>query len=371
MTTESSLSAQPLLTVCVPTYNREDFLKVMLEALLPQVAELKGQVEVVVADNASPDNTEQVCNEAQGFCAFRYIRNSENLGPVQNIIEVARDHAEGQYVWMTGDHNLLAPGALQRVVDTICGNADRDLFYVNFRCATYPDQWPASALGGYDGSFAYLNSQDTQDRSVGAWHELIDPATAMCTQIYAHIVKREIWQSYWKNCQTIGSHETGRNTYPHTWMLADAVFDQPAIYIGQPAVTIFNGAQSWGDIPTKTRVFLKGLPELISLFARKGMSADCLSACRASSRESAERLLTHAFSQQDTVSIFTVLRHLWIAGWSGRSTWNTVRRTAFHARKSPLTRAIGFFSDMYRQCAVYCFHNCRPARWVRARHRSK
>ena len=47
----------PLLTIGIPTYNRAKFLRRLLEQLRTELAGLDGQVEVLVSDNASTDDT--------------------------------------------------------------------------------------------------------------------------------------------------------------------------------------------------------------------------------------------------------------------------------------------------------------------------
>ena len=67
----------PKLSVCIPTYNCAHFLPDAIGSVLRQKLD---DFEIVIVDNASEDNTEEV---VRGFeCPqIRYFRNSENLGP--------------------------------------------------------------------------------------------------------------------------------------------------------------------------------------------------------------------------------------------------------------------------------------------------
>ncbi len=62
MQLETSPSEAPLLTIAIPTYNRSRYLREFLEALLPQI-ESAGDVELLISDNASPDDTAQMLAE--------------------------------------------------------------------------------------------------------------------------------------------------------------------------------------------------------------------------------------------------------------------------------------------------------------------
>lgn len=49
-----------LLTIAIPTYNRAPCLRMLVDALLAQIAEMAprdGRVEILIADNASNDGT--------------------------------------------------------------------------------------------------------------------------------------------------------------------------------------------------------------------------------------------------------------------------------------------------------------------------
>ena len=47
----------PYLSICIPTYNRSEVLKESLMQLLKYEGD---DIEVVISDNCSPDNTEEV-----------------------------------------------------------------------------------------------------------------------------------------------------------------------------------------------------------------------------------------------------------------------------------------------------------------------
>ncbi|MFN6332199.1 MAG: glycosyltransferase family 2 protein, partial [Planctomyces sp.] len=85
MTTPHTGAAQPLLSICLPVYNGAEYLPNVLAALLSQADELRELVEVMVADDASQDASEQICAEAAAAGRIRYVRNCPNLGMGPNI----------------------------------------------------------------------------------------------------------------------------------------------------------------------------------------------------------------------------------------------------------------------------------------------
>jgi glycosyltransferase involved in cell wall biosynthesis len=109
-----------LLSICVPTYRRLAYLRELLPGLVRQVenaAAARRPVELMVCDNASPDGTGAYVRElAPG--RIRYFRNRVNVGGDRNFLQCIR-RARGAYVWLVGDDEIVAPGAVETVVDVL------------------------------------------------------------------------------------------------------------------------------------------------------------------------------------------------------------------------------------------------------------
>ena len=122
------------LSFCIPTYNRCQFLKKNIDIILGQIRELsvENEVEILVNDNASPDNTEKVCKEF--ICNspdihIEYHRNNTNEGPDWNFIKSMR-LAHGEYSILFGDDDYLKPGSLAAILQMIACN-DADIILTN------------------------------------------------------------------------------------------------------------------------------------------------------------------------------------------------------------------------------------------------
>ena len=63
---------KPLLCICIPTYNRSKNIKRSLDSIVNQNEFLNRTVEIVISDNASADDTEEVVKpyleEIEHFC---------------------------------------------------------------------------------------------------------------------------------------------------------------------------------------------------------------------------------------------------------------------------------------------------------------
>lgn len=71
---------KPLLSICIPTYNRSRYLAVSLNNIIKHANTFYGEIEIIISDNASTDDTATVVSDAQNsFGALFYYRNDSNL----------------------------------------------------------------------------------------------------------------------------------------------------------------------------------------------------------------------------------------------------------------------------------------------------
>ncbi len=114
--------ARPLLSICIPTFNRGRFLAELLECLLPQLAPQSAyaaSVELLVSDNHSTDNTPSLVEQFQRRgLPVRYVRNQANLGADANFLRCL-SLAQGVYVWVLGDDDLVMPGAVAALLSLL------------------------------------------------------------------------------------------------------------------------------------------------------------------------------------------------------------------------------------------------------------
>lgn len=118
------------LTIAIPTYNRDKYLDRCLENIFLQIGGHEDEVEIIVSDNASTDNTYQVIEKykAEGR-SIKYFRNEQNMGPDYNIYQ-CYDKANGNYVLALGDDDLLIDTAIVKIVNVI-DTGTYGLIYLN------------------------------------------------------------------------------------------------------------------------------------------------------------------------------------------------------------------------------------------------
>ena len=125
---------KPLLSLCIPTHNHAYALRKVLENIvsLPVFLE-SNEIEVVISDNASLDETQDV---AKSFSEkwpnrIRYFRNDENVQ--DRNFELALARGCGSFRKLANDTLLFKECGLRKMLSAIRGNVENGplLFFSN------------------------------------------------------------------------------------------------------------------------------------------------------------------------------------------------------------------------------------------------
>lgn len=94
----------PLVSICIPTFNRADMIGKAIESATGQSYR---NIEIIVVDNASTDNTRSVVS-AYTDPRIRYIRNPENLGLFGNANRCI-ELSGGKYIHILHSDDFIDP----------------------------------------------------------------------------------------------------------------------------------------------------------------------------------------------------------------------------------------------------------------------
>jgi glycosyltransferase involved in cell wall biosynthesis len=105
--------SQPLVSVCLPVRNGAERLPNVIGSVLTQTYE---ELELVISDNASTDDTEDVCREvAASDARVVYHRHAENVGLLNNFIGAMR-MSRGPFLRWVGHDDWMPPESIARSV---------------------------------------------------------------------------------------------------------------------------------------------------------------------------------------------------------------------------------------------------------------
>jgi glycosyltransferase involved in cell wall biosynthesis len=149
----------PLVTLGLPVYNGENYLRQALESLLSQTFK---DWELILSDNGSTDGTEAICREfAARDIRVRYLREPVNRGATWNFNRVFRLSRSPLFRWAAHD-DVCAPELLERCVAALRARPDAVLAFPRTRIigprnehlGDYPirlrTDWPDPAVRFHD-----------------------------------------------------------------------------------------------------------------------------------------------------------------------------------------------------------------------------
>src|SRR5512141_2931759 len=109
----------PRISIGLPVYNGEKYLELTIKSILAQSFT---DFELIIADNASTDRTQEICQiYAARDRRIRYLRNEQNLGAAPNHNRVFQ-LSSGEYFKWSGYDDLIKPDFLAKCIDILDRN---------------------------------------------------------------------------------------------------------------------------------------------------------------------------------------------------------------------------------------------------------
>lgn len=362
------------LSVCIPTWNRADFLDLCLATVLPQVAEHSDRVECVIRDNASDDHTWEVIERYAAEFPANANRNEINKGGLANFLDVAIRDATGDYIWLIGDDDALNEGAMRRILDFIDEhNAEPDLIALNV--GYLPKEERPTASAGHGG--IQMNPDYTL-RSLGeseivSFSNVFEADWADLTAVYSFILRRSCWAHCFADWQPLlpMTFETVEETYPHAVAAARTQGGKRVGLIREPSVSLFAidfDQSSWArDFPRNT---LLRAEQLYRVYEEAGVSKQELHGLRSFHYQHAKIWLPKMIRDpeftggwKDGIHFACLTR-----GFRARLFWLLFKTTLFRDPENNwFVRKVARGITIRRRILTYLFRECRPARWFHAR----
>jgi len=124
---------QPLLSICLRTYNNEKFILDALNGILKQ--NVNFDLELIYSDDSSKDGSFELVKEAikdsPQFVNVHLTKQSENLGMIENLLYLL-NNCKGDYIaTCDGDDYWSDPNKLQMQVDFLEANPNYEVCFTN------------------------------------------------------------------------------------------------------------------------------------------------------------------------------------------------------------------------------------------------
>ena len=140
----NSNNQPPKVTIGIPVFNGEKFLRGCLDCFLAQTYT---NFELIISDDASTDSTSKICNEyAEQDPRIKYIRHTKNLGmeseagftPLPNFNFVLNQASSPYFMW-AGVDDKWEPEFIEKNVNVLEANT-------NFVASTSKMSWQGNIV---------------------------------------------------------------------------------------------------------------------------------------------------------------------------------------------------------------------------------
>lgn len=105
----SKIESRPLVSLCIPTFNRMEYLRLCLDSVKAQTY---AHIEILVSDNCSTDATRQMLAEMEGLVLNLQPTNVGMVGNWNSLLQ----RAQGEYCVLLSDDDILLPTFVETLV---------------------------------------------------------------------------------------------------------------------------------------------------------------------------------------------------------------------------------------------------------------
>lgn len=127
-----ALDNKPILSICIPTYNRAERLNKCLSSIFSQIGN-SIEYEIIVSDNCSDDNTKEIVSTYNSkFNNILYFKNEANIGVDKNFL-LAAQRSNGRYIFLHGDDDYFKEGSLSIILNLIKDHLDSGIVFLDVR----------------------------------------------------------------------------------------------------------------------------------------------------------------------------------------------------------------------------------------------
>jgi glycosyltransferase involved in cell wall biosynthesis len=234
--------SDPGLTIIISAYNAGHFLERNVAWILAMIAPLHGRVRLIVADNASTDDTPRRMERFSGEPLFEYLRAPANTGLLGNL-NFCSTLLRDRYVWIIGADDIIVPGALRELLAHIENEPACPFIFLNFgvyhREAIGAEESCESLISDY-----ILLGRDASPTGLYPIKDIAVQHDNLFTAFYTMIFRSDMLAAVFNSPFTGRFFGSVMETVPTTEVILKQFAEVKAIWHAAPAI-IGNAHNSW------------------------------------------------------------------------------------------------------------------------------
>lgn len=182
---------QPVLSICIPTFNRSGYLYFTLKSIVEQdFFKNTNDIEIVISDNCSEDFTEKIAKIfADKFPdKIIYNKNETNIGDLN--FEKVLSLAHGEVLKLHNDNFLFLDGALENIADEIKKHrSDKPMFFFSNGNSRVGESKLCSDLNEFVEAASYLT---TWIAAFSIWKQDFDKFDDFAKNIETYLTQTDV-----------------------------------------------------------------------------------------------------------------------------------------------------------------------------------
>ena len=109
-----------LLGICIPTYNRSQYLKGLLANISSELEKYgnSDDVQIIIVDGHSDDDTEEIVNAFRMGSKLIYFRRQVRVGVDKDILKSV-ELSDAKYCWLFSDDDQFTDGAINYLLEIL------------------------------------------------------------------------------------------------------------------------------------------------------------------------------------------------------------------------------------------------------------
>lgn len=243
---------RPILSICIPTYNRAALLSAQLKTLDNALSNIpKSNYEVVFSDNCSTDNTREIVLRFGESHPIIYHKHEENIGLTMNLLFVP-SLANGEFVWLLGDDDFIINTAIDKVLEILERHTDIEGIIVSHAIENENTKSRIEELvlaGASVRSNVNLIDQGTSEKllprfeMVFRYTAISAPLNFLSNVIFKSDAWKEVYLKYYNHCASKQWFSDTITSAGYLCLWAEILTGKPVYILPNPQVIGFLGRQ--------------------------------------------------------------------------------------------------------------------------------
>lgn len=266
---------EPILSICIPTYERPLQLENLLKSIELAYREHEISLEICISDSSTDGRSERIAGTFAKTLNIKYQKNKDAFGYAGNFRNCV-NMATGKFAWLVGDDDLVLKEAFENIKRLFFLNPEVTFYYINCQKLDY------KFIEGFESPFDTRNLPKNLNLFSSfkfdgplKFEELVNHKVSFdfLGGMFLSIFDRQ----YWTENQNVASlkkfpgiqFEDLDDTFPHAKIFANAFMGKRAYFSNKPVVVTISGKREWSDFYPLVRTFR--LLDLLEEYRKNGL----------------------------------------------------------------------------------------------------